>query len=988
MQTRKRREAQILAGLPISPPQHLTPERRRRAPKKRSAKQVKNSSTDTDPSKDADSEATASCIPPRLAPGPAGPNASPNHSAQQPPRRVSATRRRSSVVPPIPFPLYTEPPVPQTLIHIWVDASTEVLASVRPLDDPKISLAIPSSIVPDLLSFLAGRPATKQRNQLTCPVANYSFSPDSPSNKRKLADDAPMPQPAQRARIEAAPPSPPPAGVNIKPKGSFSQGLSRQVLAESNLQAKSSSRPRPSDTASSSVSYRQVKRYAADGSLQLGLEPVPIGADDASMALWQPSQAKHLAENRPPPEELSESKEADKLPQSLHPDIAKDDENTGDLPTKPSTEASEQSQRQNVPETPRARRWGISGLIDSARSVTKFLPGLNPRPNVLATVAEDPVDSNTSPTPIRSQHTAQTEPRRNTRTVRFTAEPSTVQFTAEPSTANPKKPRTRPKQSSSSGRFRSKGEMTKARNRKLERDFMQEQAKIVIEEDERKAKDLQAQNELRQQAVTATTPGAKRKRVPSPDVIPNPPGTSYGMDLAYFGYDSSEEDESEIDTTPSKRLTKSRRISKEKPSTVIVGDPKKARPYSGTIFGKSPPDYHGGNVFGEMNASKEATEKVVAAQKAGDFQTRLAEKKERWAREKEERLRELREQRDLPPTPIITNLSGTFRVPSPSSSDSDSDPSPEENTGPRSRKESSKEKESAPRVGQSSSTKSATPQRKDPEPWKKPPPPRPTPSHAALPPTVISTDSGARSSPTRTAQSSLSGPTGRTNALPSVNSHGGSNESEALRIQRVRAEKYLPKKPSGLRSASRMNSSPLAEPNVNETESAVKPVVPVQKASSTYITGVMKHKPKTVRPNNAKMSTPPSLAGITNITQSNAYEDYRKSVDPVVAACLEEANVNVDAAKDAFKAGLTYFKVTGKEKSQEVAITSTAAPVVPISPQGSKPVIKFAIDPQVQAYIDSQFTKEVKEDAITTFRSNLAVFRDLEKPKTGAVTAA
>ena len=37
----------------------------------------------------------------------------------------------------------------------------------------------------------------------------------------------------------------------------------------------------------------------------------------------------------------------------------------------------------------------------------------------------------------------------------------------------------------------------------------------------------------------------KRKRSPSPDVIPNPPGCSYGMDLNYFCYSSESEGEEE-----------------------------------------------------------------------------------------------------------------------------------------------------------------------------------------------------------------------------------------------------------------------------------------------------------------------------------------------------------------------------------------------------------------------------------------------------------
>ncbi|PWY92086.1 hypothetical protein BO70DRAFT_348521 [Aspergillus heteromorphus CBS 117.55] len=48
-----------------------------------------------------------------------------------------------------------------------------------------------------------------------------------------------------------------------------------------------------------------------------------------------------------------------------------------------------------------------------------------------------------------------------------------------------------------------------------------------------------------QQASEAQETPKKRKRSPSPDVIPNPPGCSYGMDLDYFCYSSESEDEQE-----------------------------------------------------------------------------------------------------------------------------------------------------------------------------------------------------------------------------------------------------------------------------------------------------------------------------------------------------------------------------------------------------------------------------------------------------------
>lgn len=48
-----------------------------------------------------------------------------------------------------------------------------------------------------------------------------------------------------------------------------------------------------------------------------------------------------------------------------------------------------------------------------------------------------------------------------------------------------------------------------------------------------------------QNADTQVTGSHKRKRAPSPDVIPNPPGCSYGLDLDYFTYSDDEIEEAE-----------------------------------------------------------------------------------------------------------------------------------------------------------------------------------------------------------------------------------------------------------------------------------------------------------------------------------------------------------------------------------------------------------------------------------------------------------
>lgn len=63
------------------------------------------------------------------------------------------------------------------------------------------------------------------------------------------------------------------------------------------------------------------------------------------------------------------------------------------------------------------------------------------------------------------------------------------------------------------------------------------------QEQEKQAQALSATSaEERGREITDTT-DKKRKRAPSPDVIPNPPGCSYGLDLDYFCYSDSDEEE-------------------------------------------------------------------------------------------------------------------------------------------------------------------------------------------------------------------------------------------------------------------------------------------------------------------------------------------------------------------------------------------------------------------------------------------------------------
>ena len=124
--------------------------------------------------------------------------------------------------------------------------------------------------------------------------------------------------------------------------------------------------------------------------------------------------------------------------------------------------------------------------------------------------------------------------------------------------------------------------------------------------------------------------GKKRKmKDASPDVIPNPPGASYGMHPDYFFIDSSSDDDSVIES-PTKRPRTDQDTSRRRR---VIGNPKQAPPYIGAMF---------------ADKSKESPANVFADPKQATTSWTTQEVK----------------------SPVkITNLSGTFSVPDASSSE-------------------------------------------------------------------------------------------------------------------------------------------------------------------------------------------------------------------------------------------------------------------------------------------------------------------------------
>ena len=352
-------------------------------------------------------------------------------------------------------------------------------------------------------------------------------------------------------------------------------------------------------------------------------------------------------------------------------------------------ESQEQVEQEQVPETPRARGWGLSKFLPSALSVTKYIPFSSRR---------------TIPTPqhqqAQPQQTAQTEPRINAVDFQAQSEPPIAASVAGPGHRHHQS-------TSNQQRLLTKGASEEEKRiKKLRAKLRKEMAAFEKqkEEFENSKKDNAEQQTL---AETAQTPGKKRKRMPSPDIIPLPATGGYGIVDEYFVVDSSsdEEDAAATQETPTKpRPSKKARTSI--PDDSIVGSPFRARPYTGTLF--THPDAlrsrQDENVF--VGSDKDDASSVVDS--------------------------------TPPPGPTLT-----FKVPSPGDSDSDDDEIngqeqinkhssvPETKSILRNSPLHSSQSQQRPTSNATSTSKSMVP------------PPRSNLGHATLPAVTAATPSGA-----------------------------------------------------------------------------------------------------------------------------------------------------------------------------------------------------------------------------------------------------
>ena len=228
-----------------------------------------------------------------------------------------------------------------------------------------------------------------------------------------------------------------------------------------------------------------------------------------------------------------------------------------------------QTQTHAEPETPRARSWGLTNIISS--SVAKLIPFSSRRaapivaPSQPSAPSEPQVLDEAKP-PTRTNYRAimlsdarlkrerDTQNDKSILRVHPTSNPPATEFNPHHQVAKPGEPQ-KPKEGLEQ-ELRAKIEAEYKAKALEESEKLTAALKQKVDEVDKRDKRVERERRKIAQHLDEIIPGSKRKRMPSPEVIPNPAGGGFGMDLDYFyisDADSDEEDETPVRRPQTKR---------------------------------------------------------------------------------------------------------------------------------------------------------------------------------------------------------------------------------------------------------------------------------------------------------------------------------------------------------------------------------------------------------------------------------------------------
>ena len=722
-------------------------------------------------------------------------------------RDIQLARRGATFSSSKNFPSAERQAEKHAVLHLWTDADVREMTDEVPATQPTTALVVPMAHLASVLqNFAAQYPGAQPSQPLTRSTGTQTAL--TAGKKRKATDDIGSSQPSRRVRFSE-------------------QSTSSSPASQSAGAGTNSHRV---------IRYRQAKLHDVNGVLGIGQPDVPVYSDeDSSMQedAGSPSDQNDI---------MQVSSQATQANAAL----------------------------EHIPETPAPSRWLFGSIMNTA---SRFVPGLGRRtaPTTPATQRPNIASSlvNSTPQVLRPQH-PRTEPRANVQgAVSRTHTPASELSQKTPSIAKFFQQRESNKVSKRSAlparelrkakRLREQAEagLSEAETRQAELDRimeqkreleaqhleekreLEEQQKLIEDEIIREESEAQLKKLEEWRAKKEADPNFKEKRPPSPTVIPNPKGCSFGLDLRYFIDDHSSDEEDEPSPPPSPTPERRHKEPRLSPSEPMGGDKAKAQPYTGAFFGEATPTHQGGNVFDETAVNKAASDKASVFKKAAAVTSKAAKTPKSPPRTEDGR--------------IITNLSGHFTVPDDETEDENSELS--NSSSPSGHKTLCKDPpaalqspapalptlSSAQQPTQTTATSvasselpgltsppSGVPGDKAKAPtWSQPPPAPPSPSHATLP------------------------------TLPVA-------DVESLNAARAKALKHAPKKPSTLREFSRINSSPLAAPEAvsSQSETSAASLTAMPPASSDQVIAQIE--------NNVANNPTPPLAEVLGVLSEKA----------------------------------------------------------------------------------------------------------------------
>ena len=222
-----------------------------------------------------------------------------------------------------------------------------------------------------------------------------------------------------------------------------------------------------------------------------------------------------------------------------------------------------QIQTHAEPETPRARGWGLTSIIPS--SVSKFIPFSSRRAASAITPSQPPAQPEPQvlnepnpppPTSYRAIMRSRTELQHD----RSTQNDDT--FISIHHTPDPPVDSAPHHHAAKPGEIQQlKEELEQELRAKIEAEYkakaLEESEKLTaalkqkVKEVNERDKRLDRERKKLAQHLDEIIPGSKRKRMPSPETIPNPVGGGFGMDLDYFYISDADSDEEH--ETPTRR---------------------------------------------------------------------------------------------------------------------------------------------------------------------------------------------------------------------------------------------------------------------------------------------------------------------------------------------------------------------------------------------------------------------------------------------------